>query len=234
MNMIDEITFSAGTQLRDEKDKFIENIKRPLSDLFNYLSKDIKSDQITTAFQKARTVDENIKRFCEKHPNFEKPKEIAFYLKDRLSELTTDSQVKLPQVVYVSISYPVWVDTDEQRYAWDTIARIAQEYFSERTKLSRKLDWNYGKSHSNYFSRSDVRNILYDAISVREMLLVRLRSVESVEGMNQLSKKVGEMLNNSRISLRYLYNDCDYTSFKRINNRNDKIQIEIRKTFGIR
>lgn len=134
----------------------------------------------------------------------------------------------------IVVDYPTWVRSQEQRHAWDTMYSVTRDYFQERTRMQRVVNWSYGSRYNTYFTNSDVRQRLLQGVSVRQALLSRLASIESVEGMSTLSASIKQMLNNSIESLTILYNTADYGRFKYINNQNDSIQTAIRRQFGIR
>lgn len=223
-------------QFRSQAEEFQWEVSAPLVELLRELSGGVKESNFGMILRQAQSTDDGMKRFYAKHPGSIKPASIAALLDTNKSKL-----VKLPPAVVqptttrvIVVDYPTWVQSREQRQAWDTMYSVTRDYFKERTRMQKVVNWSYGSRYNAYFTNSDVQQRLSEGISVRDALLSRLSSIERVEGMSTLSASIKQMLNNSIQSLTILHNTGDYARFKYLNNQNDRIQVAIRRQFGIR
>ena len=223
-------------KFQSEAEEFQREVSSPLIELLRELSGGIKESNFGKILRQAQSTDDGMKRFYAKHPGSIKPASIAALLDANKSKLVklSPALVQPTTTRVIVVDYPTWVQSREQRQAWDTMYSVTRDYFKERTRMQKVINWQYGSQYNSYFTSSGVRQRLSEGISVRQALLSRLSSIERVEGMSTLSASIKQMLNNSIESLSILYNTGDYPRFKGINNQNDSIQSAIRRQFGIR
>lgn len=230
---LDALKFRVEPRYEGAAQVFMDTVYVDAKQLFKLLSTEVKSSRLDAIIDRANVLDTRLGSFQKRYPNFKRPDTmVGVVLENKLKDLVKPPvQAQAPiRVVY---AYPTWVTTPSQQYAWDTMRQIAIEYFRERRGLAQRIMWKKVASRdSSYLRTYNVQMVLEGAIRLRQEMLSRIGNAERVEGMSALSSQLRAMLDNSITGLQYA-KEGDYATFKVYNNRNDRIQADIRRTFGI-
>ena len=221
---------------QSQAEEFQKEVSAPMVELLREISSGVTDHNFGKILRQAQSADDGMKRFYENHPGSIEPASIATLLDESKSKIVKATPAPTPKTTtrIIVVDYPTWVHSQEQRQAWDTMHSVTRDYFNERTRMQKVIDWKYGSQNNNYFLVPAIRQRVQEGITERVELLTRLSTIESVEGMSDLSASIKAMLNNSIQSLSILRDSGDYARFKYLNNQNDRIQSSIRRQFGIR
>ncbi|MEK9156369.1 MAG: hypothetical protein AAB360_03695 [Patescibacteria group bacterium] len=227
--------FRVDESYRQAADTFMNEVHGKTTLLLAELTGELKPEQVPVILMRARDVDMEIEQYQRGHPELDRPAPITPLLESRLKQLVKRETPPPSKIIVVTTSsgYPEWATTSEQRVAWNAAQDIVREYFRQRTLLSRNIDWPLAKKKPVSLLMPDANYELSVAIERRKDLLNQLNYIERVQGMSDLSGRLRAMLENSINGL-YCAQRGDYASFKSYNNANDRLQAEIRRTFGIR
>lgn len=223
---------------RNQADEFMTDVHRPVCELYKKMATPINKEKKDRLILEAKEVDSALASFSRKHPGFIQPSvRFESVLETNMAKLLPADKPATTRpeiiVVHTTPSYPNWIQTAAQRTSWDSMKSIASDYFKERHRLSLDINWATARRNPSYLLGYSIQSKLDQGISMRQNLLSRLEDVEMEEGMTTLSERLKSMLQNSLWSLEYAKKG-DYASFKSVNNANDRIQNEIRRTFKIR
>lgn len=230
---LDALKFRVDPRYEGAADVFMDTVYLDAKHLFKLLSTELKSSRLDTIIDRANVLDNRMGSFQKRHPDFKRPDTmVGVVLESKLKDLVKPPvQAKAPiRVVY---AYPTWVTSPVQQEAWDTMRNIAIDCFRERRSLAQRMRWDIARRDSSYLRSYNVQMVLEGAIRLRQEMISRIGNAERVEGMSALGSQLRTMLDNSITGLRYA-KDGDYATFKAYNNQNDRIQADIRRTFGIR
>lgn len=230
------ISLKVDPSLRQETNEFVTTVLDPAIDFFDTLSDSNglgrlnPYSHVQLVSSKAKTLEQKLNAYQRDHQELSRPEAIADSLTVNLQKAYATQEPARPvEAVY----FPDWVQTPQQRSAWKTMVDVAREYLAARARLSRAINWNYGRSNWAYFGEPQIQTMLSNAINTRRQLKREVNQAMQIEGMSNLGAMLSEMIDNSIYSLQALIDNQDYGTFKAYNNRNDAISAEIKRRYQI-